>query len=211
MSRGAQLPPALLPPCQTRNRAGRHARASPPGSPGRAADDGQLPVTGTTHRLCRGHRLGRPHQEVWVSNKSNIGNWYTPDVPLRGDAHPQWRDVLRRAEGRTLTLLVTAGPGSYAAGYQAGADAIAAAVRETLDNLPQPSTAAPVRSPEPAPAPDSRPQAPAAHTRAQRLARAFRDAGYRAAPGGNHGVELHPDDAARALSALTAGPPEPDR
>ena len=51
---------------------------------------------------------GESRQEVWVSNKANIGNWYTPDIPLRGDVHPTWYDVLARAKGRTLTLLVPA-------------------------------------------------------------------------------------------------------
>lgn len=90
---------------------------------------------------------GGPHQEVWVSNQSNIGNWYTPDIPLRGNAHPVWQDVLRRAEGRTLTLLVTADPGTYAAGYQAAIDAATAALGETLGNLPRPPVN-PRREPE---------------------------------------------------------------
>jgi hypothetical protein len=40
--------------------------------------------------------------------------------------------------------------------------------------------------------------------RARELATAFSLAGYRAAPGDRHGVELHPDDAARLLTVLTA-------
>jgi hypothetical protein len=42
--------------------------------------------------------------------------------------------------------------------------------------------------------------------RARELAAAFNLAGYRAAPGGRHGVELHPDDATRLLAALTVQP-----
>lgn len=81
---------------------------------------------------------GGPHPEVWVASKSNIGNWYTTDVRLRDDAHPTWEDVLRRSEGRTLTLLVAADPDTYTAGYHAGVDAATAAVRNAIDDLPGP-------------------------------------------------------------------------
>lgn len=81
---------------------------------------------------------GGPHQEVWVANNSNIGNWCTTDIRLRDDAHPTWGDVLRRSEGRTLTLLVAADPDSYRADYYAGSDAVAAAVTNAIDDLPGP-------------------------------------------------------------------------
>jgi hypothetical protein len=76
---------------------------------------------------------GEPRQEVWVSNKSNIGNWYCPDIPMRGDDHPTWYDVQRRAEGRTLTLLVPADRDTYAAGYDAGVSAVGEAVTQAVD------------------------------------------------------------------------------
>lgn len=76
---------------------------------------------------------GGPYQEVWVSNRANLGNWYTPDIPLPGDRHPHWEDVLRRAEGRTLTLLVPGDRDAYAAGFDAGVQKISRAVVETID------------------------------------------------------------------------------
>ena len=78
---------------------------------------------------------GEPHQEVWVSSKANIGNWYTLDIPLRGDAHPTWYDVKRRAEGRTLTLLVPADRDAYAAGYDAGVTKADEAITGVLGEL----------------------------------------------------------------------------
>jgi hypothetical protein len=75
---------------------------------------------------------GESHQEVWVSNRANVGNWYTPDIPLRGDAHPMWDDVQRRAAGRTMTLLVAADPDTYATGYDAGVSATAYAVEQAI-------------------------------------------------------------------------------
>lgn len=67
-------------------------------------------------------------QEVWVSNSSNIGNWYTTDAIVSG--HPTWSDVLKRAEGCTLTLLVAADEDSYRAGRDAGISAAVQAVEE---------------------------------------------------------------------------------
>jgi hypothetical protein len=78
---------------------------------------------------------GRPRQEVWVSNSSNIGNWYTADIPLSG--HPHWEDVQDRARrmGATMTLLVAADPDTYRAGYQAGISATKAKIEEAIDEL----------------------------------------------------------------------------
>lgn len=76
---------------------------------------------------------GEPRQEVWVSNNSNIGNWYCPDIPMRGDEHPNWRDVKRKAEGRTLTLLVPADRDTYAAGFDAGVARVGNAVANAVD------------------------------------------------------------------------------
>lgn len=78
---------------------------------------------------------GESRQEVWVSNKANIGNWYTPDIPLRGDVHPTWYDVLARAKGRTLTLLVPADRDTYATGYDAGVSKVSEAISEVIDNV----------------------------------------------------------------------------
>ena len=75
---------------------------------------------------------GESYQEVWVSNRANIGTWYTPDIPYGGD-HPTWYDVKRRAEGRTLTLLVPADRDAYAAGFDAGVAKVGAAVTEAVD------------------------------------------------------------------------------
>lgn len=73
---------------------------------------------------------GGPHQEVWVSNRSNIGNWYTSDAVIIG--HPHWGVVVDRARLRraTLTLLVAADDGAYRSGFQAGLDAAVQAVEE---------------------------------------------------------------------------------
>jgi hypothetical protein len=76
---------------------------------------------------------GGSHQEVWVSNQANIGNWYTPDLPLPGDAHPTWEDVKRRAQGRTMTLLVAGSRDTYAIGHDAGVTATAAAVERAIE------------------------------------------------------------------------------
>lgn len=73
-----------------------------------------------------------PHQEIWVSNQSNIGNWYTTDAPFLPQ-HPTWGDVLRRAEGCTLTLLVAADEDTYRVGYCAGVDATAEAVTDAIE------------------------------------------------------------------------------
>lgn len=78
---------------------------------------------------------GEPHQEVWVSNKSNIGNWYTPDIPMRGHVHPTWYDVLDRAQGRTLTLLTPAPRDAYAAGFDAGVSKVSEAVTRVIDEM----------------------------------------------------------------------------
>ena len=78
---------------------------------------------------------GEPHQEVWVSNKANVGNWYTPDIPLRADAHPTWYDVQRRAEGRTLTLLVPADRDAYAAGFDAGVSKVGDAIESAVGEI----------------------------------------------------------------------------
>lgn len=74
-----------------------------------------------------GHR-----QEVWVSNRANVGNWYCPDIPMRGDAHPTWWDVWRRADGRTLTLLVPGDRDAYAAGFDAGVQQVGIAVEQII-------------------------------------------------------------------------------
>ena len=97
-----------------------------------AAFPAQEPPTGSVVAI----NWGSPYQEVWVANSANIGNWYTPDIPLRGDAHPTWYDVIRRAEGRTLTLLVAGHADTYAAGWQAAIDATSEAVRAAIENLP---------------------------------------------------------------------------
>jgi hypothetical protein len=78
---------------------------------------------------------GGPHQEIWVANCSNVGNWYTPDVPLRG--HPHWEDVVERARQwrATMTLLVAGDPDTYRAGYQAGISAVKAKIEEAIDEL----------------------------------------------------------------------------
>lgn len=76
---------------------------------------------------------GGYHQEVWVSNNSNIGNWYCPDIPMRGDWHPHWEDVKRRAEGHALTLLVPGDRDAYAAGFDAGVARVGQAVTQVID------------------------------------------------------------------------------
>lgn len=77
---------------------------------------------------------GEPRQEVWVSNKTNVGNWYCPDIRMRGDEHPGWYEVKQRAQGRTLTLLTPASRDAYAAGFDAGVsrtiDAVSRATEE---------------------------------------------------------------------------------
>ena len=80
---------------------------------------------------------GEPHQEVWVSNRSNVGSWYTPDIPMRGDQHPGWWDVKRRAEEsrRTLTLLTPADRDTFAAGYDAGVTRAVEAVDSATEEL----------------------------------------------------------------------------
>lgn len=79
---------------------------------------------------------GESRQEIWVSDKHNIGNWYSLDVPFRsGDHHPTWYDVRHRAEGRTLTLLVPADRDAYAAGYDAGVAKTIAAVDSVTEEL----------------------------------------------------------------------------
>ncbi len=76
---------------------------------------------------------GGHYQEVWVSNRANIGNWYTTDVPLRAGWHPSWYDVLARAEGRTLTLLVAGEEDTFRAGFDAGVSATAETVEAAVD------------------------------------------------------------------------------
>lgn len=78
---------------------------------------------------------GESHQEVWVSNKSNIGNWYTTDARIDERWHPTWYDVKRRAEGRTLTLLVPGDPDTYAAGFDAGVARVSTAIVNTTDEM----------------------------------------------------------------------------
>lgn len=74
-----------------------------------------------------GHR-----QEVWVSNRANVGNWYSADIPMRGGHHPTWWDVADRAKGRTLTLLVPAARDAYAAGFDAGVQKVGNAVEQVI-------------------------------------------------------------------------------
>jgi hypothetical protein len=76
---------------------------------------------------------GQPHQEVWVSNRANVGNWYCPDVVMRPDRHPTWDYVRHRAEGRTAVLLTPADRDSYAAGFGAGVRRIGDAVTRVID------------------------------------------------------------------------------
>jgi hypothetical protein len=79
---------------------------------------------------------GGHYQEVWVSDRSNIGNWYTLDARLDFSRdHPSWYDVLCRAEGQTLTLLVPADADAYAAGFDAGVSRVGEAVSEAVDNM----------------------------------------------------------------------------
>jgi len=77
---------------------------------------------------------GEPRQEVWVSNKANIGNWYTTDTPWDSQ-HPDWYDVLRRAEGRTMTLLVPGDRDAYAAGFDAGVASVGEAVGNAVEEM----------------------------------------------------------------------------
>lgn len=91
----------------------------------------QEPPTGSVVAIdWGGHR-----QEVWVSNRANVGNWYCPDIPMRGDRPPTWWDVRRRAEGRTLTLLTPAPEDAYAAGFDAGVAAFGDAVAQVADEM----------------------------------------------------------------------------
>ena len=53
---------------------------------------------------------------------------------MRGDDHPNWGDVVRRGQGRTMVLLVAANGDTYRAGYRAGVDAVSAAVAEAIDS-----------------------------------------------------------------------------
>jgi hypothetical protein len=76
---------------------------------------------------------GGHYQEVWVSSQANIGNWYTTDVRLRGDWHPTWYDILTRANGRTLTLLVAGDEDTFRSGFEAGLDAAAMTVEAAVD------------------------------------------------------------------------------
>jgi hypothetical protein len=77
---------------------------------------------------------GEPHQEVWVSNQANVGNWYSPDIPMRGNQHPTWSDVRYRARGRTLTLLAPGDRDAYAAGFAAGVTRVGDAVAQVIDD-----------------------------------------------------------------------------
>jgi hypothetical protein len=76
---------------------------------------------------------GGHYQEVWVSSRENIGNWYTTDIRLREDWHPTWHDLRARARGRTLTLLVAGDEDTFRAGYDAGVEATAVAVEAAVD------------------------------------------------------------------------------
>jgi hypothetical protein len=78
---------------------------------------------------------GEPRQEVWVSNRANVGNWYCPDIPMRGTDHPAWRDVKHRAQGRTLTLLVPADRDAFAAGFDAGISRVGNAVTQAVEEM----------------------------------------------------------------------------
>jgi len=78
---------------------------------------------------------GQPHQEVWVSNRANVGNWYTTDILMRGGQHPTWHDVKHRAEGCTLTLLTPASRDTYAAGFDAGVSRVSEAVAQVIDEM----------------------------------------------------------------------------
>ncbi len=80
---------------------------------------------------------GGSYQEVWVSNRSNIGNWYTTDARFAGDWHPTWHDVKRRAQGQgsTLTLLVPGDRDTYAAGFDAGVSRLGDAVAQVVDEM----------------------------------------------------------------------------
>ena len=98
------------------------------GKPGAAIEE--EPPTGSVVAID----WGEAHQEVWVSNKSNIGNWYCPDIRTIKD-HPTWGDVLRRAKGRTLTLLVPADRDAYAAGFDAGVRRVGDAVTQAVDEM----------------------------------------------------------------------------
>lgn len=75
---------------------------------------------------------GGYRQEIWVSNKSNIGNWYCSDFPWGEKRHPIWDDVLARAKGRSLDLLVVGDDDTYWAGYEAGAKATADAIERVM-------------------------------------------------------------------------------
>jgi hypothetical protein len=79
---------------------------------------------------------GGHYQEVWVSNKSNQGNWYCPDIPMPGSWHPHWEDVVLRAEkmGCPLTILVPGDRDMYAAGFDAGVKKVSDVLSEIVDN-----------------------------------------------------------------------------
>ena len=79
---------------------------------------------------------GGHYQEVWVASSANGGNWHSPDIPLRGDAHPTWRDVTERARGRSLVLLVPGDSAAYAAGWAAAIDATSVALQAAIGELP---------------------------------------------------------------------------
>ncbi len=79
---------------------------------------------------------GSHRQEIWVSNRSNIGNWYCPDISWDySKRHPTWIDVKWRAEGRTLTLLVPGDEDAYKTGFKAGAVATGRAVQNVIEDL----------------------------------------------------------------------------
>lgn len=92
----------------------------------------QEPDTGSVVAI----NWGRPRQEVWVSNRTNVGNWYCIEVPFPNDGHPTWQYVVRRAEaaGSPITLLVAADGETYQAGYRAGVDAAAHKVESALED-----------------------------------------------------------------------------
>lgn len=79
---------------------------------------------------------GGPRQEVWVSNRANTGNWYSPDTPAA--EHPTWADVVVRAKARgdAVTLLVAADDDALRAGYEAGVAAAKQAAETAIGSLP---------------------------------------------------------------------------
>jgi hypothetical protein len=92
----------------------------------------QEPDTGSVVAI----NWGRPRQEVWMADQSNVGNWYSLEVGWKPGHHPTWRDIVRRAEaaGSPITLLAAADGETYQAGYRAGVDAAAHKVESALQD-----------------------------------------------------------------------------